>query len=102
MLTREERTFAQRVKMAVVCAAIYATGVATRVVTANLVAPEAYRALDLGLEGSIVMGLLGGYVTGILAGVLIAIPAMYGGESLSMPLFAAVGVAGGLLRDLAP
>lgn len=102
MLMREERTFSQRVKMALVCAAIYATGVGTRVVTANVVAPEAYRALDLGLEGSIVMGLMGGYVTGILAGVLISLPAMFNGESLTMPLFAAVGVAGGLLRDLAP
>jgi two-component system LytT family sensor kinase len=102
MLMREERTFTQRVKMALVCAAIYATGVGTRVVTANLVAPDAYRALDLGLEGSIVMGLLGGYVTGILAGVLIALPAMFNHELLTMPLYAAVGVAGGLLRDLAP
>ena len=97
MLMREERTLAQRVKMALVCAAIYATGVGTRVVT-----PEAYRALDLGMEGSIVMGLLGGYITGMLAGVLISVPAILNGELLSMPLFAAVGVAGGLLRDLAP
>jgi len=102
MLMREERTLAQRLKMALVCAAIYATGVGTRVVTSRLVAPEAYRALDLGLEGSLVMGLLGGYATGLLAGVLISIPAMLNGEMFSMPLFAAVGVAGGLLRDLAP
>jgi len=102
MLMREERTLAQRVKMALVCAAIYATGVGTRVVTGSLVAPEAYRALDLGMEGSIVMGMLGGYVTGMLAGVLISLPAMFNHELLSMPLFAAVGVAGGLLRDLAP
>jgi len=102
MLMREERTLAQRVKMALVCAAIYATGVGTRVLTAHIVTGEGYRALDLGLEGSIVMGLLGGYTTGMLAGVLISLPAMFNGEYLSMPLFAAVGVAGGLLRDLAP
>ena len=100
MLMREERTLAQRVKMALVCAAIYATGVGTRVVSENSLV--AYRALDLGLEGSIVMGLLGGYTTGMLAGVLISLPAMFNGELLSMPLFAAAGVAGGLLRDLAP
>jgi two-component system LytT family sensor kinase len=102
MLMREDRTLAQRVKMALVCAAIYAAGVGTRVVTVRVVAPEAYRALDLGLEGSIVMGLLGGYVMGLLAGAVISLPAMFNGELLSMPLFAAVGVAGGLLRDLAP
>src|SRR5581483_1822340 len=37
MLMREERTLAQRVQMALVCSAIFATGV-----TARLVGPEAY------------------------------------------------------------
>lgn len=97
MLMREERTLPQRVQMALVCALIFGSGVATRVLN-----PDAYQALDLGLEGSIVMGMLGGYVTGLLAGVLISIPAMFTGEVMSMTLFAAVGVLGGLLRDLAP
>jgi two-component system LytT family sensor kinase len=97
MLMREERTLVQRVQMAVVCAVIFGAGVAARV--AN---PEAYQALDLGLEGSLVMGMLGGYVTALLAGVLISIPAVLHGEWMSMVLFAAVGVLGGLLRDLAP
>ena len=94
---REERTLVQRVQMALVCAAIFGSGVAARVVTGS-----AYQAVDLGLEGSLVMGMLGGYVTGLLAGVLISIPAMFNGELMSMPLFAAVGVLGGLLRDVAP
>ncbi|MEI9814050.1 MAG: histidine kinase [Acidobacteriota bacterium] len=103
MLLREERTLAQRVKMALVFSAIYGAGVLTRVLTTSFPAPNAYQALDLGLEGSIVMGLLGGYVTGMLAGILISLPAMfYLGELMTMPLFAAAGVMGGLLRDLAP
>jgi two-component system LytT family sensor kinase len=61
-----------------------------------------YKAVDLGLEGSFLSGMLGGYVTGLVSGILISIPAMIGGELLSMPLFAGVGVLGGLLRDLAP
>jgi two-component system LytT family sensor kinase len=97
MLLREERTLAQRVHMAVVCAVIFGSGVLARVLN-----PEAYAALDLGLEGSLVMGMLGGYVTGLLSGVLISIPAMFNGELMSMPLLAAVGVLGGLLRDVAP
>jgi two-component system LytT family sensor kinase len=97
MLLREERTLAQRVQMAVVCAAIFGSGVAARVLT-----HDAYSAVDLGLEGSLVMGMLGGYVTGLFAGVLISIPAMFNGELMSMPLLAAVGVLGGLLRDVAP
>src|SRR6266571_4445412 len=97
MLMREERTLIQRVQMALVSAAIFSLGVAARVVTG-----DGYQAVDLGLEGSLVMGMLGGYVTGLLAGVLISIPAMFNGELLTMILFAAVGVLGGLLRDLAP
>jgi two-component system LytT family sensor kinase len=96
MLMREERTLGQRVLMALVCAGIYGSGVLTRIVT------NSYQAVDLGLEGSLVMGMLGGYVTGLLAGVLISVPAMVHGELLSMPLFAAAGIMGGLLRDLAP
>src|SRR6185437_5084008 len=97
MLMREQRTLAQRVQMALVSALIFGSGVLTRVVTR-----DAYQAVDLGLEGSLVMGMLGGYVTGLLAGVLISLPAMFKGELLSMFLFAAVGVMGGLLRDIAP
>ncbi len=97
MLLREERTLTQRVQMAVVCAAIFGSGVLARVLTR-----DAYAAVDLGLEGSLVMGMLGGYITGLLSGVLISIPAMFTGELMSMPLFAAVGVLGGLLRDVAP
>jgi two-component system LytT family sensor kinase len=97
MLMREERTLMQRVQMALVCAAIFGSGVLTRTATNGT-----YAAVDLGLEGSLVLGLLGGYVTGLLSGVLISIPAMFNGELMSMPLFAAVGIIGGLLRDIAP
>src|SRR6202158_2163958 len=97
MLMREERTLAQRVQMALGSAVIFGSGVLTGVVTR-----DAYQAVDLGLEGSLVMGMLGGYVTGLLAGVLISIPAMFNGELMSMTLFAAAGVLGGLLRDVEP
>jgi two-component system LytT family sensor kinase len=97
MLLREERTLAQRVQMAVVCAAIFGSGVLARVLTHN-----DYAAVDLGLEGSLVMGMLGGYVTGLLSGVLISVPAMFNAELMSMPFLAGAGVLGGLLRDIAP
>ncbi|MEQ1883428.1 MAG: sensor histidine kinase [Bryobacteraceae bacterium] len=97
MLMREERTLTQRVQMALVCGFIYGLGVATRVVT-----HDAYQAVDLGMEGSLAIGMLGGYVSGLLSGVLISVPAMMNGELMSMVLFAAAGVLGGLLRDLAP
>jgi two-component system, LytTR family, sensor kinase len=62
----------------------------------------AYQGVDLSLEGSIVAGFVGGYVAGLVAGAVCALPAILSGEYLSMPLYAAVGVIGGLLRDLAP
>jgi two-component system LytT family sensor kinase len=96
MLLREERTLIQRIRLALGFSAIFSAGVAVRVVTG------VYRAVDLGLEGSLLAGMLGGYVTGLLSGILISIPAMLKGEYLSMPLFAGVGVLGGLLRDFAP
>ncbi len=95
-LLREERTLHQRLRLALSLSAIFGAGVATRVATGT------YRAVDLGLEGSLVAGVLGGYVTGLLGGVLISVPAMISGEYLTMPLFAGVGVLGGLLRDCAP
>ena len=98
MLLREERTLTQRFKMAVVCSVIFGLGVAVRAVGTD----NAYAAVDLGLEGCMVMGMLGGYVTGFFSGVLISIPAMFHGELMSMPLLTGVGVLGGLLRDVAP
>lgn len=78
MLMREERTLAQRLKLAFGFSLIYGSGVATRVVT------RSYHAVDLGLEGSFLSGILGGYVTGLVSGVIISIPAMANGEYLSM------------------
>lgn len=96
LLMREERTLHQRLKLALVFGSVFAASVGTRVLT------KTYRAVDLGLEGSLLAGVVGGYVTGLVAGILISVPAMFNGEYLSMPLFAGIGVLGGLLRDCAP
>jgi len=96
MLMREGRTLIQRLQLALWFSGIFAAGVLTRVLNPT------YLAVDLGLEGSLLAGILGGYVTGLVSGILISIPAMFNGELLSMPVFAAIGVLGGLLRDCAP
>ena len=93
MLLREERTLAQRARLALWFAAMFLPGVAIRVMT------HAYPALDLALEGSLLAGITGGYVCGWMAAMIIAIPSMLGGEVLSLPFLAAVGLGGGLLRD---
>jgi two-component system, LytTR family, sensor kinase len=95
-LMREGRTMNQRVELALWMSVVFGASVAVRVVSPT------YRAVDLGLEGSLLAGLLGGYVTGLLSGILISIPAMIDKQHLSMVLLAGVGVLGGLLRDWAP
>lgn len=96
MLMREARTMNQRLELALWLSIVFGACVATRTRFPT------YQAADLGLEGSLIAGLLGGYVTGLLSGVIISLPAVFADEKLTMPLFAGVGVLGGLLRDLAP
>jgi two-component system LytT family sensor kinase len=97
MLMRESRTINQRLSLALWLSVAFASSVAVRVA-----GKTNYQGADLGLEGSMLAGLLGGYITGLVAGILIALPTFLRGEYLTLPLFAAIGVFGGLLRDLAP
>lgn len=96
MLMQESRTLGQRLRLSFWFSAVFAASVATRVVG------KSYRAVDLGLEGSLLAGILGGYVTGLVSGILISLPAMFNGEHLTMPLLAGIGLLGGMLRDCAP
>ena len=96
MLLREERSLLQRLEMALAFGAIFGTGAAARVVTGS------YQAADLTLAGAYLAGLLGGYVTGMVSGILMALPGMFANELLAMPLYAGIGVLGGLVRDFAP
>jgi two-component system LytT family sensor kinase len=96
MLQREERTLAQRFRLALWFIGLFLPGVAARVITHTH-----YTALDLGLEGSLLAGITGGYVCGWVTGMAVAIPAMMNGEIASLPFFAVVGLGGGLLRDSA-
>jgi len=96
MLVRDDRTLMQRIRLSLILSLAYGASVVTRFV-------PGYGAADLGLEGSIVAGLIGGYFSGLLSGILISLPTCFiGGEWMSMPLFAGIGVLGGLMRDIAP
>src|SRR5580700_87977 len=100
MLLREERTLAQRARMALWFAAIFAPGVLIRVITHG-----SYAALDLSLEGSLLAGITGGYICGWLAGMLIAVPSIlplvspFHPELAALPFLAIAGLVGGMLRD---
>jgi two-component system LytT family sensor kinase len=91
-LLRETRTFHEQFHLALWFAGVFGVLAGIRVIIG-------YEAVDLGLEGCFLAGLLGGYAPGLLAGVLISIPGMAAREYLTLPLFAGIGVMGGLLRD---
>ena len=94
LLLNDDRGLIDRVWLSLGISGFCAAGAAARIIAG-------YKGADLSLEGSLVAGLLGGYVPGLLSGVLISMPAMAHHEYLSMILYAAAGIMGGLLRDLA-
>src|SRR5580700_1343118 len=67
----------------------------------RLVGPP-YQFADLMMEGSFLLGLLGGRVVGPLGASIISLPAFIHHEWLSMPVAAAAGLVGGLIRQVVP
>lgn len=59
---------------------------------------KSFVAADLGFEAAILIGVMGGRVAGILGGALLAFPAMFYGEFLTLPLNVIVGLVAGSLR----
>jgi two-component system LytT family sensor kinase len=98
LLMREERTLAESLQLCLSVSLLCSFGSLIRLQT------HTYAAADICLEASLLCGIVGGYVAGLIAGVVTAFPATLpmNGEYLAMPLYAAAGVLGGLLRDLAP
>lgn len=94
-LMTEERSYRQRLLLALSFALVFGASVGVRIVTSS------YQAADLGLEGSFLAGLIGGYLVALVAGVLISIPALINGEFFTVILFAGVAVGAALLRDIA-
>ncbi len=95
LLLREDRSMPERIQLSL--------GISTFCAVSSIVrlSTRTYLAAEMSLEGSLLAGVIGGYVSGLLTGILSSLPAMAMGEYLAMPLYASVGVLGGLLRDLA-
>ncbi|MGC2658310.1 MAG: histidine kinase [Bryobacteraceae bacterium] len=96
LLLADDRNIQQRVQLAFILAIVFGATAEVRIVS------HQYQAIELAMEGSIIAGLLGGYVTGLITGLSVCIPDMFAHNYMSMPLFAAAGILGGLMRDLAP
>ncbi len=97
ILLRDERTVKERLQLAFVFAVIFGASAGVRILSRNQ-----YSFIDLALEGAQIAGMLGGYVTGLITGLCVSVPDMFDGKFMSMPLFAAAGVLGALMHDLAP
>jgi two-component system LytT family sensor kinase len=61
-----------------------------------------YRAADLTLEGAFLAGLIAGPYAGAIVGLLVAAPAVVGGEFIALPFAVGCGFAGGGLREASP
>src|SRR5258708_35577412 len=55
-------------------------------------------AADLGFEAFILIGVMGGRVAGTMGGALLAFPALFYGEFLTLPVTVTAGALAGLLR----
>jgi two-component system, LytTR family, sensor kinase len=97
ILLQDERTVADRLQLAFIFSLLFGAGAEIRILSHNT-----YPALDLALEGSVMAGMLGGYVSALITGICVAIPDMFDGKYMSMPLYAAGGLIGALMHDIAP
>ena len=97
MILRNERTLQERLHLALIFSLLFGASAAVRILSHG-----GYRAVDLAFEGAIIAGAIGGYVSGLLTGIFVSLPDMFTEHYMSMPLFAAAGLIGALIHDLAP
>ncbi len=97
MLLRNERTLQERLHLALIFSLLFGASAGVRILSHGT-----YKAVDLAFEGAIIAGTLGGYVSGLLTGIFVAMPDMFTGHFMSLPLYAAAGLIGALIHDLAP
>jgi two-component system LytT family sensor kinase len=96
ILLRDDRTVADRLQLAFIFSILFGASAAVRSWA------KQYPAIDLAREGATIAGFLGGYVSGLVTGLCVSLPDMFQGKWMSMPLFAAAGIIGGVMHDLAP
>jgi two-component system LytT family sensor kinase len=97
ILTRDERTVSDRLQLAFIFSVLFGSSAEVRILSHHL-----YEPIDLAMEGAMISGMLGGYVSGIITGMCVSVPDMVAGKFMSMPLYAAAGIIGGLMHDVAP
>ncbi|GAC1653295.1 MAG: hypothetical protein NVS9B15_13960 [Acidobacteriaceae bacterium] len=95
LLFRHYRELRQELQMLAFIAIPIALGVWVRTNVRN------FYAADIAFETTILMGLIGGRLAAMVAAVFLALPAMFHGEYLTLPVLLVLGLIGGICRDAA-
>lgn len=93
LLVRARPPRGARLRLLLLLAVIFPAGILIRRLSAQA-------AMDLSLEGALFAGLIGGAWVGAGTGSAIGLTCFLLGEKISLPLYAAAGLAAGLLFDL--
>src|SRR5262245_53357088 len=92
LLFRQHRSLRETIALVLFMCVLFTLGVYFRITV------KPFQAADLGFEVSILIGVMGGRLAGLMGGSLLALPAMFNGEFLTMPVNVLAGVLAGSLR----
>ena len=92
LLFRQHRSLRDIILLVLFTCLPFAIGVYIRCAVKN------FRAADLGFEASILIGAMGGRLAGTMGGALLAFPALFYGEYLTLPVNMVAGLVAGTLR----
>src|SRR5579864_4393148 len=95
LLFKEERTTAEKIRLALFIGAPFALGVLVRASVKN------FLSADMSFEATILIGVIGGRVAGAVGGGFVALPGLLHGEWLGLPFNLLAGLVAGMLRNLA-
>ena len=95
LLFREVRTVGEKMEIVLIVGTPIALGVLARHWVHN------FYAADIAFEGAILMGVIGGRLAGASGGVLVALPSLFWGEWLALPMYVFAGTCAGMLRHIA-
>jgi two-component system LytT family sensor kinase len=92
LLFREHRSMRDTLLLVLFMCVPFALGVYVRCTIHN------FWAADLGFEAAILIGIVGGRMAGVMGGALLAFPALFYGEYLTLPMNVLAGGLAGTLR----
>ncbi|HKU19862.1 MAG TPA: hypothetical protein VJQ50_02530, partial [Terriglobales bacterium] len=79
LLFKEERTTAEKIRLALFIGAPFALGVLVRASVKN------FLSADMSFEATILIGVIGGRVAGVVGGGFVALPGLLHGEWVGLP-----------------